>query len=230
MKKLITKLQQVTQTGTKKKRFNRWACLFIVSTFVLVGIYWSLGGATCDLPAWIQAGGSILAIIASFGIADWGRSSENRERRENVFAVVKAAHEYAGKIRKSVDDSVLSGQMVDPVISHLYHRSITDGFSRALANIPFHEVGTSEGIAAILDMQIQFERFMPNSLEKFIAGPQNHPAFLEAKAQLDVRNHPERYTKEKELHNMLFKRLADNVRDNLTRIDDSFHCINEAMS
>lgn len=213
-----------------KRLSNPTIWLFIAMTFLLGGMYWwHLPNAKQDVPAWIQAGGSILAIIASLGIADWSRRSEQHERSKDVFAVVQAAHAYAGKIRKIIDDSKPSERMVNPAIHELYHRNITDGFARALANIPFHEVGTSEAVAAIVDMQVQFDRFMPNSLETFIAGPQNHQAFKDAQAQLDVPNHPERFEQEEALYEQTFKNFANNLRGNLSRIDDDFQRINDAM-
>lgn len=203
--------------------------LFIIAVVILIELYRVSPGAEKEVPAWIQAGGSILAIIASFGIADWSRASEQRSRRKDVFAVIQAAHQYAQKIRIVVDGSKPSERMVNLAIHNLYHRSITDGFARALANIPFHEVGTSEAVAAIVDMQVQFERFMPNSLEVFIAGPQNHQSFKDAQTELDISNYPERFNRHEELYEMVFKTLANNVRGNLIRIEDDFQRINEAM-
>lgn len=213
-----------------KRRLNPIICLFLVTTAVLLWLYCKyLPNAEKDIAAWIQAGGSILAIIASLGIADWSRKSKQSEQQKNVFAVVQAAHAFAKKISKVTDDSKASELMVNHDIHSLYHRNITDGFARALANIPFHEVGTSEAVAAIIDMQVQFERFMPNSLDLFIAGPQNHPSYLDAEASLDLPNHPERYQKSQMLYESSFTTLAENLRGNLKRIDYDFQLINDAL-
>ena len=214
----------------KDRLLNRFLWLWLGAAACLIFLYLYLPDAKTDVPAWIQAGGSILAIIASFWVVDLNRKSEQREKRNDVFAVVKAAHGYAQKIRKVVDVSHSSNRMVDFSIYNLYHRNIADGFARALANIPFHEVGASEAIEAILDMQAQFAQFLPDSIEAFVAGPHKNQTFLDVQSQFSATNEPERAQQVEVVFVEMFNALANNVRGNLNRIDANFELIQFHLS
>ena len=204
---------------------NRFLWLWLSAAACLIFLYLYLPDAKTDVPAWIQAGGSVLAIIASFWVVDLNRKSEQREKRNDVFAVVKAAHGYAQKIRRVVDASHPSNRIVDSSIYNLYHRNITDGFAQALANIPFHEVGASEAVEAILDMQTQFAQFLPDSIDAFVGGPQNQLAFHDLQNHFITANEPERSQQRNELFVQMFNTLANNVRGNLSRIDANFELV-----
>jgi hypothetical protein len=209
---------------------SRFLWLWLGAAACLIFLYFHMADPKGDVPAWIQAGGSMLAIIASFWVVDLNRKSEQRERRSDIFAVVKAAHGYAQKIRKVVDVSHSSNRMIDSSIYNIYHRSITDGFSRALANIPFHEVGASEAVESILDMQVQFAKFLPDSVDALVAGPQKQQAFLDVQIQFSTTSEPEKSQQVEVVFVGVFNTLANNLRGNLDRIDADFDLIESHFS
>ncbi|PUE23230.1 hypothetical protein B9Z39_15900 [Limnohabitans sp. JirII-29] len=207
---------------------NRYMRLFLSAALSLVLVYWYLPCPKGDVPAWIQAGGSVLAIIASFWIADANRKSEQQERSQRVFAVAKAAHEYAKKIRGSIAFDQQNDRF-NSAIHDIYHRDVTRSFARALADIPFHEVGTSDVVQALLSMQVQFDEFLPNSIDALIKGPTGNPEFEGTRNDLDDLPPIERSIQRKLLRDRYIGVLVKNVYTHIDVIDANFEEVQRAI-
>ena len=202
------------------------AVLLTLAVFSL--LFFALGEKK-GIPSWIQATGSVLAIIGASWIAGATRRAEEQQKRRAIFAVAESAQAYAKKLRNSIDTSRLEDGTPGFAIHDLYHRSVTDGLAQALANIPFHEVGSHEAVLALLSTQGQFARFLPQSIEAFIAGPDNHPVMKDTIHDYDDYPEPKRGEHQRDLRKKQRNTLANNVCVNLKRIDRDFETIQRAI-
>lgn len=136
-------------------------------------LFWWAGQGAKDIPAWIQAVGSVLAIVAVFWISEANREKEQRSRHQSALAVVRVAHEFA----MSIDNELQAILAEKPCgfdgsnIRSIYHRDISKRYAEALANVPLHELGAPDAIKALLALQVQFSVFMPDAMDRLLKGP-----------------------------------------------------------
>lgn len=126
-----------------------------------------------DIPAWVQAVGSVLAIVAVFWIADSNRIKEQRSRNQSVLAVVRVAHDFAKSIDvelQSIWEERVCG-FDGSSIRSIYHRDISLRYGDALANVPLHELGSPAAVKALLALQVQFSVFLPDAMDRLLEGP-----------------------------------------------------------
>ncbi|MGL6264734.1 hypothetical protein ACSZMC_12790 [Aeromonas jandaei] len=79
------------------RSYNRHLFTLFLVSFLVIGAYLKFG-STNELPAWIQAGGSVLAIIASSWIASHDKVSRQKDRRKDILAVAEAAQHFSKKL------------------------------------------------------------------------------------------------------------------------------------
>jgi hypothetical protein len=151
----------------------RYRDLAIATVGSAVLLFWWAGQGAKDIPAWIQAVGSVLAIVAVFWISEANREKEQRSRHQSVLAVVRVAHEFA----MSIDTELQAILAEKPCgfdasnIRSIYHRDISKRYGEALANVPLHELGSADAVKALLALQVQFSVFFPDAMDKLLNGP-----------------------------------------------------------
>jgi hypothetical protein len=133
----------------------------ILSTAALAWFLWKAFPGTDGqtLAAWFQAVGSIAAIVVAFLV---GReqsktalravTEQQRERRDNIVAVAGAAAEHARRIKAVLEQE-------DPghaKMYNIYDKTVVDGVVHALTAAPTHEVGSPDGVMALLALREQF--------------------------------------------------------------------------
>ena len=129
-----------------------------------------------SLALWFQAVGSIGAVFAAFFIA-WRQSTESlatmrntqRGRRNSILAVADAALEQVRHF-----EEILTGQNARAHMIMEYDKSIVEGIVEALSNVPVHEIGSQEGVTALLKMTDQFRR-LGVVMQKYLDGPTRDP-------------------------------------------------------
>lgn len=153
--------------SNKKGRFASrilWAfCLIMAIGGVLAAsyIFWKLfpGNGSDDgqaLAAWIQAIGSISAIVGALWINERQTKAAlasveraqllvDSAKRKSFLAIAKTANEYAERIGKAISSDEVKSRM------HSSHNStMANGITQALTRIPVHEIGSHEGVTALL--------------------------------------------------------------------------------
>lgn len=136
-------------------------------------LFWWAGQSAQDIPAWIQAVGSVLAIVAVFWIAEANREKEQRSRHQSVLAVVRVAHEFAVSIDTELQ-AILGEKLCGfdgSNIRSIYHRDISKRYGEALSNVPLHELGSPDAVKALLALQVQFSVFLPDAMDGLLKGP-----------------------------------------------------------
>lgn len=162
--------------------------LTFVTVLTAAALFWGTGQEVKDIPAWVQAVGSVLAIVAVFWISDANRKKEQQSRNQSVLAVARVAHDFAKDI-----DAELQTILTEKAcgfdgsdIRSIYHRDISTRYGDALANVPLHELGSPEAVQALLSLQVQFSVFLPDAMEKLLKGPEQINPFndTDTKARL----------------------------------------------
>lgn len=208
---------------------NRWhAGLFFVALLV-IGALGHQFAETKDLPAWIQAGGAVLAIIASFWVSDLGRQADQRRKMQAIAAVIQAAQKFAAEVEKLVNTPDRDLGMANPAIYNLYHREVTNGLAKALSDIPLLELGMHGAVRAVLSLHGQFLHFLPPTIEAYIDGPQNHLDMKDKVRDYDDLPLPERTVKQRQLRETQFAVLANNLKTRLGRIDHDCAVVLQAV-
>jgi predicted MPP superfamily phosphohydrolase len=153
----------------------RWSYgdLTILTVLTAASLFWCTGQDIKDIPAWIQAVGSVLAILAVFWISDSNRKKEQQSRNQSVLAVARVAHDFAKHIH--VELLRLQTEKAcgfdDSSIRSIYHHDISRGYGEALANVPLHELGSPWAVQALLSLQVQFSVFLPEVMDRLLKGP-----------------------------------------------------------
>jgi hypothetical protein len=192
---------------------------------LLLVIAYLFFGKVEDLPAWIQAGGSVLAIIASFWIVSYEKRSKQLERQRDILAVAAAAQSFSEQIRKTIDTPGDIEDIVNPELYGVYHSSVATAYATALANIPFHEVGSHAAVQALLSMHVQFAHFLDFSIQELMSGTVNNKQFEDPRVVFEQYPEPERTKKIKELRSSQFETLVNNVRVHLDAIKRDYEII-----
>src|SRR5450830_610586 len=94
-------------------------------------------------PAWVQAIGSILALIVAIRVSRLSVEHAASLKQKTIFSIAEAAHKYASDIRNAIeliDDDIGSNVSLYGV----YHKDVVFGVIKALQGIPVHELGTSQ--------------------------------------------------------------------------------------
>nr|WP_314487488.1 hypothetical protein [uncultured Pseudomonas sp.] len=174
-----------------------------------------------DLPAWIQAIGSVAAIVYAVRIS---RSSINHAasaKRKTIFAIAEAAHTHACNIRKAIDVMAWnSGNNIQ--IYSVYDKTIIEGVVKALQGVPMHELGSSKAVIAMLSLTDQMV-FLGSAVETLIQGPYKHPVLGKTLESLD--DHERR----QEIAATSFSVLQQNTRGHLTKIDQDYEALKESL-
>jgi hypothetical protein len=114
----------------------------------------------------------------------------------------------------------------DPLALYtVYDKSIIDGVVRALTDMPVYEIGSRDGVIALLSLRDQFV-FLGIAMEAFIAGPANHP---EMKKALDSLMESTKGTQRKRLLEHGNEILANNARKHLNEIHNKHDALVVAM-
>lgn len=155
----------------------------------------SLVGPTA--AAWFQAVGSLAALYVAFTVgkrqadaaiaaATEGFRRQDESRRKSIMAIAGAAMTQAGKIEKSFEKGTPADMRQE--LYFTYDQTIVDGMVRAITNVPFHEVGSSDGVIALLSMGDQFV-FLGKAMKVFLDGHFSDPLAMEALKGIDDLNY-----------------------------------------
>lgn len=182
--------------------------------------------SNATLAAWFQAFGTIGAIAVAFWVGHQqakvvlGSAREQQlEKRRSIVAVAEAAAEHARNIGEVLGE-------IDPGHTKMYGvyaKSIFDGMIRALSSAPIHELGTAEGVIALLAIRDQFV-FLDVAMERHLGGPYKIPEFVrevescgaDASSQQDVIEGQKTM-------------LSDNVRTHLRNIRDLYSTLQASV-
>lgn len=204
----------------------------IVAPLVIAILVWRLGPIGPDsqtAAAWVQAVGSIAAIIGAFWISNRQASAaiqavntahklEQRDRRRSILAVAEACAEHARRI-----DDAFSQPNPRLALTAVYDRTIINGMVGALGSAPAHEVGSRDGVIALLSLRDQFA-FLGQSVDTYIAGPWSHPELKKAiDACGDSREQRDRTVRTGEAV------LARNVQVHLGKIRSDYEILEHSM-
>ena len=153
----------------------------IVSTAALAWFLWKAfpGGDGQTLAAWFQAVGSIAAIVVAFLVgreqsktALLAVTEQQREKRASIVAIAGAGAEHARRIRDVLEQE-------DPghaKMYNIYDKTIVAGMVHALTSAPAHDVGSSDGVIALLALRDQIA-ILGMHMEKYLAGPRKLEEF-----------------------------------------------------
>lgn len=140
--------------------------------------------------AWIQAGGSIIAIVAAYRLARVPITHAAKARRETIFAIAEAAQMRTQKIREAVEKmDWRTGNKIE--VYKVYNKPVIDGVVRALQDVPLHELGTGGGVLTILSLTNQLI-YLGSALENLLAGPHKNPDFPKVLESIAQDNYEER--------------------------------------
>jgi hypothetical protein len=148
------------------------AATFLVTLVIAAMTIHAWGWNSGNVASWVQAVGSIAAIIGSYFIGErqakaalaatqkahqlaeeTRRTVEAKaaqERRAGMYAVVLAAHNHTVEIKEALDDEY------NIKMYSIYHPSIIDSMIELLSKLPIHTLGSERAIAAFVIYNGQF--------------------------------------------------------------------------
>lgn len=140
---------------------------------ISVGIFKCTDQTTKDLAAWLQAVGSVLAILSVFWVNALNQDKVQRAGNQSILAIVKTANEFVTPIRNELQTicSSNASNFENSKIHSLYDAEISKSYGKALANLPFHEAGSTEVVQALFFLQAQFAVLLPKSMDALLTGP-----------------------------------------------------------
>jgi hypothetical protein len=147
-------------------------------------------------------------------------SIQTESQRRSILAIADAANEHAKRINNAL------AQPDNPIaLYQVYDKTIVDGVVRALTDVPVHEVGSRDGILALLSLRDQFV-FLGIAMEAYIAGPAKDPHMKQA---LDTLMEPADGKQRRDLVSTGKRVLADNVRVHLNKISENCQSLESSL-
>lgn len=123
------------------------------------------------MAAWVQAVGSIAAIVGAVWGIRYQMERSERKRLESILAVAEAAIERVDLVGRLMSEP-------DPRISLVreFDQSMLDGVLSAFAGVPVHEVQSGKGVIALMALRDQLG-FLGRAIAVCIDGPDSNPPF-----------------------------------------------------
>lgn len=173
-----------------------------------------------DWASWVQAIGSICAIVGSVWLAKYQERSAQRKRLQAIFAVAQAA-------RLRVDELArhLNGDEDRAAITFNYHRSIIDGLVSAMSAVPMHELASPDAIIAFASMRDQLV-FTAHAIETLIKGPLEHKHLKENLQKIPHATDPVAY---RQAYRRAIGVLETNVRVHVDKIHGDFAVLQQEL-
>lgn len=125
-----------------------------------------------EWASWVQAIGSILAIVGAWLGIRYQLGRATKQRRDAIIAIAGAANARADQVR-----GYLLGADPHFELSTKFHQSIVDGLVHALNGASVDEIGSPEGVSAFLEMQYQVV-LLGMAIQAFTKGPYGDPDFV----------------------------------------------------
>ncbi|MBW0450880.1 hypothetical protein [Paraburkholderia phenoliruptrix] len=204
------------------------SAVLVVGAVIAVQNIWCLSKS--DWASWVQAVGSIAAIIGAYivgerqsraaveSVREAHRITE-ASRQASMFAVIKAAHNRAQLIRDALDDEMPPLKLIA-----VYHPSIIDSLLASMSALNVAEIGSDEAVGAFVIFSGQFV-FLRDALEKHLAGPSRDESVMKSIEKLKERGYGPRHTEQ------VWETAVDvkkkNVLVHLNQIDLEFHTLSE---
>lgn len=175
-----------------------------------------------NVAAWVQAVGSIAAIVGAYIVGERQAKATlhatqeahqlaKRTRRDGMFSVVKAARSRAKEFGEALDDPYPPSRMYD-----VYHPSIIDSLVELLNKVPVHELGSEQAIGAFVIFSGQFT-FLKKAMAEYLAGPYGSEETKKQIAELEQLQYDRKYVND--VVDSKRQALRRNVQVHLTRIE-----------
>lgn len=199
-----------------------------------IGLYLSIdksGMGSNDVAGWIQAIGSIFAIVSSFFIA-------NNQYKENIKSIIKSQKLASNAKKKGILSVVRFAKMhasnIDAAIPEdvptniykVYDITIINGVVEALSAAPLYEIDSPEAIGALLSLRDQFV-FLGHRVDEYIAGPLKHKEMAHTLEGL----HDPQYKSARDKTLIVQKQvLAKNVKERIKYIHEKINIIENSLT
>lgn len=209
-----------------EKQLPCGTALGIIAGLILLGVFvWKFPTNSQEWAAWVQAIGSIAAIIGSLWVArSQNKASLERvmeaqrlaeeSKRMAVFALGEAAVERVKPIKDALEQK-------DPrsALYRVHHSSVVHSLAGAISAAPIHELGSKEGILALLAIRDQL-LFLEESIERLHTNA----------GKLSKEDRQEWTQQEREKYDQSFENtLRCNVKTNLVEIEKQFQALSASM-
>jgi len=218
------------------------AATFLATLIVAVMTIHAWGWNSASVASWVQAVGSIAAIIGSYFIGERQAKAalaatqkshqlaeetrqtvevlEEHERRKGMYAVILAAHNHTVQIKEALSDEF------NLKMHSIYHPSIIDSLVELLSKLPIHTLGSERAIAAFIIYSGQFT-FLKGAMAEYLAGPYTDEINKKI-AKLKEQDYDEKYSGV--LISSKRAALRKNVETHIDRIQLEFQILDQEIS
>jgi len=211
-----------------------WVFASVAVSFGISLLCWKIfpsGNDGQTAASWVQGVGTILTIAGAFLISEQqtrvalratldAQQAQEKARQHGIMAVAEAADEHARRMTEALESA-----NVYLALASVYDKTIIDGVVRALGDAPVHEIGSRDGVLALLSIRDQFV-FLGNAMEVFLARPWNHP---ELGPLLEQLSDPADRTQRLALLSQSETVLAGNVKVHLRSARDHYQLLRNAV-
>lgn len=218
------------------------AATFLVTLVAAAITIHAWGWNSGSVASWVQAVGSIAAIIGAYFIGERQAKAaltatqkahqlaeetrqavaalDEHERRKGMYAVILAAHNHTQQIKEALNDEFYIKMY------SVYHPSIIDSMIELLSKLPIHTLGSERAIAAFVIYSGQFT-FLKGAMAEYLDGPYTDEIKKQI-AELKEHAYDERYSDDL----LLSKRavLRKNVETHIDRIELEFRILDQEIS
>lgn len=171
--------------------------------------------------SWVQAVGSVLAIVGTVWAVQFQSASALRDRKEAILGVADAVQTWSKKIRE-----MLSETRPRSTLQTKFHDSVLKGLIGALGSIPIQDVGRGEAVVAFLDLRNQLA-FLSKAIEEYAPSPWVDQEFVKTYEQMkDSGATREQLAELLEIHESV---LLGNIASQLDAVDRHLKRLSKAM-
>jgi hypothetical protein len=173
------------------------------------------------LATWVVALVTAGAVLVAVIVPLRQMRKERLERRRSILAVAEAAHTHARRIFEAVDATDRRTGLPSLALHDAYDRSIIDSVTHALRKVPLHELGTRDGVLALMRLTDQMI-FLGRAVEDLKASPT-----VERESSLPTFGSGNQFPNEVpgQVRAVLASVRVENVRGHWKAIDESYQLL-----
>lgn len=187
--------------------------------------YWCViwAGISSDgAPAWVQAFGSIVALIVAIKVSKLSVKHAGEQRQRAIFSIAEAGYEYARQIRGAIE-LITEEVGSNANLWNVYNKDVTASLVRALQGVPAHELASGQQVLALLGLTNQLV-FLGQASEKLMVAPSLLPEVSEMLKKMEDDRQGRR-----ELLKSIPKILKSNALKHIDVIEGHYNVLKDAL-
>ena len=195
---------------------NERAVHFLIDTAVAIG---TIGAVVVALTVGKQQARAAMQAVRE------AHSLDAKGRKEGIVSVGEAAHAFAERIDRIFSTPGIEHLVLSAQLYNIYDKSIVEGIAFALITAPAHEIGSREGVLALVLLRQQFD-LLWKTVDKYLENPWDDP---DSRKSLESYPDPGGNEERAKMFKQIKDARANNVRLRIRTIASAYDALKDSL-